>query len=159
MTEQSFQKLVKQFKVMFDKTLPKNNSSKAEAEACQQAMKKMAEKFKADMEFDFTTGIATRKQGMSAGSQQANTGSQQSAGSQAGKQSASSNTGTWTTKDLADYISKMTGKAMTAKALRRILRANWYNDGINTHYSWTGKDDAMVKEILAFILGKAKASA
>jgi hypothetical protein len=46
----------------------------------------------------------------------------------------------------------------TPKALRRVLRAKWYNDGQMTHYSWT-KDDAILKEILAYYKEKEKAAA
>lgn len=73
------------------------------------------------------------------------------------KKEASSNTGIWTTKDLASYLSSIIGKNMTPKELRRHLRANWYNDGINTHYRWTGKDDENVKEIVKYFKDKMTA--
>jgi hypothetical protein len=46
-----------------------------------------------------------------------------------------------TTKEVAAMV------GTTPKALRRVLRAKWYNDGKMTHYSWT-KNDPILKEIL-----------
>jgi spore cortex formation protein SpoVR/YcgB (stage V sporulation) len=53
-----------------------------------------------------------------------------------------------TTKEVAAMV------GTTPKALRRVLRAKWYNDGQMTHYSWT-KNDPVLKEILAHYAGKA----
>jgi len=46
-----------------------------------------------------------------------------------------------TTKEVAAMV------GTTPKALRRVLRAKWYNDGVTTHYAWT-KDDPTLKKIL-----------
>lgn len=46
-----------------------------------------------------------------------------------------------TTKEVAAMV------GVTPKALRRVLRAKWYNDGVMTHYAWT-KDDPTLKKIL-----------
>lgn len=51
-----------------------------------------------------------------------------------------------TTKDVAAML------GMTPKALRRKLRAKWYNDGVHTNYLWK-EDDPILKEILE-TLGK-----
>lgn len=51
-------------------------------------------------------------------------------------------TGVLTTKEVAAMV------GTTPKALRRVLRAKWYNDGVMTHYTWT-KNDPILKEILA----------
>lgn len=67
-------------------------------------------------------------------------------------------TGGWSTKDLAAYISKATGKEWTPKMLRRYLRQmDAYNDGRMTHYEWSGQGDPMVAKVLEFV--KAKKSA
>lgn len=47
-----------------------------------------------------------------------------------------------TTKEVAAMV------GTTPKALRRVLRAKWYNDGVTTHYAWT-KDDPTLKKIIA----------
>lgn len=48
-----------------------------------------------------------------------------------------------TTKDVAAMV------GTDPKSLRRVLRANWYNDGVTTHYGWT-KDDPDLKKILDY---------
>ena len=50
--------------------------------------------------------------------------------------------GTLTTKEVAAMV------GVTPKALRRTLRAKWYNDGVTTNYRWT-KSDPILKEIVA----------
>lgn len=49
--------------------------------------------------------------------------------------------GVLTTKEVAAMV------GTTPKALRRVLRAKWYNDGVTTNYRWT-KDDPILKEIV-----------
>lgn len=46
-----------------------------------------------------------------------------------------------TTKEVAAMV------GTTPKALRRVLRAKWYNDGVTTNYRWS-KDDPILQEIL-----------
>lgn len=48
-----------------------------------------------------------------------------------------------TTKEVAAMV------GTTPKELRRVLRAQWYNDGKMTYYRWT-KDDPILKEILDY---------
>lgn len=52
-----------------------------------------------------------------------------------------------TTKEVAAMV------GTTPKALRRVLRAKWYNDGVMTHYAWT-KDDPTLKKILEYYAQK-----
>ncbi len=52
-----------------------------------------------------------------------------------------------TTKEVAAMV------GVTPKALRRVLRAKWYNDGVMTHYAWT-KDDPTLKKILEYYAQK-----
>lgn len=54
-----------------------------------------------------------------------------------------------TTKEVAAMV------GTTPKALRRVLRAKWYNDGVTTNYRWT-KDDPILKEILDYYKKEAK---
>lgn len=51
--------------------------------------------------------------------------------------------GTLTTKDVAAMV------GTTPRALRRVLRAKWYNDGVHTNYRWT-QDDPVLKEIIEY---------
>lgn len=48
-----------------------------------------------------------------------------------------------TTKDVAEMV------GTTPKALRRVLRAKWYDDKVTTNYGWT-KNDPILKEILDY---------
>lgn len=59
--------------------------------------------------------------------------------------------GTLTTRDVAAMV------GTTPKALRRVLRAKWYNDGVHTNYRWT-QDDPILKEILKYYEGQKEAS-
>ena len=52
-----------------------------------------------------------------------------------------------TTKEVAAMV------GTTPKALRRVLRAKWYNDGVMTRYAWT-KDDPTLKKILEYYAQK-----
>jgi len=57
--------------------------------------------------------------------------------------------GILTTKEVAAMV------GTTPKALRRVLRAKWYNDNVTTNYRWT-KNDPILKEILAHYKKEAK---
>lgn len=54
-----------------------------------------------------------------------------------------------TTKEVAAMV------GTTPKALRRVLRAKWYNDNVTTNYAWT-KSDPILKEIVAHYAALAK---
>jgi FKBP-type peptidyl-prolyl cis-trans isomerase len=58
--------------------------------------------------------------------------------------------GTLTTRDVAAMV------GTTPKALRRVLRKNWYADGKFTNYRWT-KDDPILQQILDYYKKAGKA--
>lgn len=58
--------------------------------------------------------------------------------------------GTLTTRDVAAMV------GTTPKALRRVLRKNWYADGKFTNYRWT-KDDPVLQQILDYYKKAGKA--
>ena len=55
-----------------------------------------------------------------------------------------------TTKQVAAMV------GTTPKALRRVLRAKWYNDGEHTNYAWA-PGDATLKAIVDFYAAKKAA--
>lgn len=149
--------IAKKIGLAWKKLAPTSNTTDGEKAKTKELIEKLLKQY--DLVIDWKTGKCTVKQ---AG--QANTGKQASgqASGQAtagqaktGKQDTA---GKWGTKELLDLIFKMTGKEMTGKNLRRQLRKmDRYNDGVNTHYNWTGPTDPEVIEILK-AMGIKKAS-
>lgn len=100
-----------------------------------------------NMDIDWKTGKLTDRK--PAGSK----GKEETKGKEAGKKK---DAGGWSTSDLASYLSSLLGKEVTAKTLRRHLRSmDRYNDKVMTHYSWTGQNDPLVKEIVDSFTGKS----